>query len=298
MIALLGSLKPVIAPEPPPVSAYNLDYLVIAGGGAGGSGLGVSIGGASSGGGGAGGYRSGTLLSQTVARYFITIGAGSAKTGRYTPSARGSDSSLISTAQDITSTGGGSEVPNNDGGSGAGSLSLYPFGLGIAGQGNNGAPGGNTTPSSPSYVYFGGGGGAGQAGQPAFNNTAKGGNGLTWVDGIIRAGGGGGLKYGSEMEPPQESYSGPGGTGGGGNGVLLTLTDLIPATPGAQNTGGGGGSGVVPASDQGLWGKAGGSGIVKVRYTGTPRATGGTITQSGGFTYHEFTSSGILIFTS
>jgi hypothetical protein len=38
--------------------------------------------------------------------------------------------------------------------------------------------------------------------------------------------------------------------------------------------------------------------VIKVRYTGTPRATGGTITQSGGFTYHEFAFSGTLTFTS
>jgi hypothetical protein len=289
-------LQSISLPPAPPVPAYNLDYLVIAGGGAGGSDYIGNLN--SSAGGGAGGYRSGTLLSQTVARYFITIGAGSAKPSRFTPATRGFDSSLISTAQNITSTGGGSDVPDTDGGSGAGTASVYPFGLGIAGQGNNGAPGGNTINTYPSYFYFGGGGGAGQAGQPAFNNTAKGGDGLTWFDGIIRAGGGGGLKYGSEMEPPEESYSGPGGAGGGGNGLFLTFEDIIPATPGAQNTGGGGGSGLFSGYDPALWGKAGGSGIVKVRYTGTPRATGGTITQSGGFTYHEFTSSGILTFTS
>ena len=296
MIALLGSLKPAAAPEPPPVSAYNLDYLVIAGGGAGGSDY---IGGSNapiSGGGGAGGYISGTLLSQTVARYFITIGAGSAKINDDQPAPRGSNSSLISTAQNITSTGGGSDDPK-DGGSGAGTRSLTPNGLGIAGQGNNGAPGGNVAPTFPNYVYFGGGGGAGQAGQPA-TTTAKGGDGLTWVDGIIRAGGGGGLKYGSELSPPEGSYSGPGGAGGGGNGMFLTFVDAIPATPGAQNTGSGGGSGFLDGLGPDFWGKPGGSGIVKVRYTGTPRGTGGTITQNGGFTYHEFTSSGILIFTS
>lgn len=39
---------------------------------------------------------------------------------------------------------------------------------------------------------------------------------------------------------------------------------------------------------------AGGSGIVIVRYSGTPRATGGTITQADGFTIHTFTTSGTL----
>jgi hypothetical protein len=31
---------------------------------------------------------------------------------------------------------------------------------------------------------------------------------------------------------------------------------------------------------------------VIVRYAGTPKASGGTITQSGGYTYHTFTTSG------
>jgi hypothetical protein len=294
MIALLGSLKPKLAPEPPPVSAYNLDYLVIAGGGAGGA---YTPEGSSSGGGGAGGYRSGTLLSQTVARYFITIGAGGAAPLEETLAQIGFNSSLISTAQNITSTGGGAGNPK-DGGSGAGSMSLNAYGLGIAGQGNNGAPGGNVVPTSPVYVYFGGGGGAGQAGQLA-TTTAKGGDGLTWVDGITRAGGGGGLKYGS---PSQLSYSGPGGAGGGGNGLYLQdgvgqPYIFIPATPGTQNTGGGGGGGYFSA-DPSTTGASGGSGFVKVRYLGTPRGTGGAITQSGGYTYHTFTSSGTLIFTS
>jgi hypothetical protein len=40
---------------------------------------------------------------------------------------------------------------------------------------------------------------------------------------------------------------------------------------------------------------SGGSGIVIVRYLGPPRATGGTITQSGGYTIHTFTTSGNLV---
>jgi hypothetical protein len=41
-----------------------------------------------------------------------------------------------------------------------------------------------------------------------------------------------------------------------------------------------------------LAGAAGGSGIVIVRYLGSQRATGGTVTSSGGYTIHTFTSSG------
>ena len=52
--------------------------------------------------------------------------------------------------------------------------------------------------------------------------------------------------------------------------------------------GGGGGGGAT----QGGHGGNGGSGVVIVRYLGSQRASGGTVTSSGGYTYHTFTSSG------
>jgi hypothetical protein len=65
----------------------------------------------------------------------------------------------------------------------------------------------------------------------------------------------------------------------------------VAGANGTANTGGGGGGGprdglILRA------GGTGGSGIVIVRYLGTPRAVGGTVTQSGGYTIHTFTSSG------
>jgi len=36
----------------------------------------------------------------------------------------------------------------------------------------------------------------------------------------------------------------------------------------------------------------GGSGVVIIRYSGSQRGSGGTVTSSGGYTYHTFTSSG------
>jgi hypothetical protein len=38
-------------------------------------------------------------------------------------------------------------------------------------------------------------------------------------------------------------------------------------------------------------GNNGASGIVIVRYSGSQRGTGGTVTSAGGFTYHTFTAS-------
>jgi hypothetical protein len=37
---------------------------------------------------------------------------------------------------------------------------------------------------------------------------------------------------------------------------------------------------------------AGGSGVVILRYLGTQRGSGGTVTSSGGYTIHTFTTSG------
>ena len=94
-----------------PTSAYNVEYLVIAGGGGGGGGLG--------GGGGAGGYRTATGFGVTAQAYTITVGAGGA--GAVANASKGSDS-VFST---ITSEGGGlgtGEAGGNggDGGSGGG----------------------------------------------------------------------------------------------------------------------------------------------------------------------------------
>jgi hypothetical protein len=60
---------------------------------------------------------------------------------------------------------------------------------------------------------------------------------------------------------------------------------------GTANTGGGGG-GFHDTFDTAVVGASGGSGIVILRYTGSQKGTGGTVTSSGGYTYHTFTSSG------
>jgi hypothetical protein len=54
---------------------------------------------------------------------------------------------------------------------------------------------------------------------------------------------------------------------------------------GTANTGGGGGGGAT-------YGGSGGSGITIIKYAGSQRGTGGTVTTSGSFTVHTFTSSG------
>jgi hypothetical protein len=74
------------------------------------------------------------------------------------------------------------------------------------------------------------------------------------------------------------------GQGGGGTG---TVYNQSTQTAGTANTGGGGGAGgsTTPI------GRAGGSGIVLIRYAGAQRAIGGIVTSFNGFTIHAFTSS-------
>jgi hypothetical protein len=248
-----------------------VSYLVVAGGGSGGSRD-------RAGGGGAGGYREGKnapVCSYTASplnapagitipatgAYPVTVGAGAAANPA-SPPTKGNAGS-VSTFSSITSAGGGaggnttSEPPSClNGGSGGG--------MGVGGVGNPGTPGGlgNQPPVSPpqgsnggsaQHISNGGSGGGGGA-------TAAGGNGSGSVPGTggtggagatssingtptARAGGGGG---------GGDSGNRPGGTGGGGAGQAA----------GTANTGGGGGGTHNPGGQGG----AGGSGIVIIRY--------------------------------
>tara|TARA_Y100000310_G_scaffold288888_1_gene314933 strand:+ start:428 stop:628 length:201 start_codon:yes stop_codon:yes gene_type:complete len=64
-------------------------------------------------------------------------------------------------------------------------------------------------------------------------------------------------------------------------------------TAGTANTGGGGGGGGDVST-----GADGGTGIIIIRYAGSPAASGGTETESGGYTYHAYTSIGSATFTT
>jgi len=104
----------------------------------------------------------------------------------------------------------------------------------------------------------------------------------------LYAGGGGGSYAGITFE----YRGGRGGRGGGGDGAQELSRNAIT---GAVNTGGGGGGGVHTTE---FSASAGGSGIVKLRYTSGSiiNATGGTITVSGSYVYHSFTTSGTFSF--
>ena len=261
----------------------KIDFLVVAGGGAGpatGGGDGIS------GGGGAGGFReskqpgapwtaspivatpvSGTNgITAAVTGYPITVGAGGSKGTAPTGWTNGADS-IFST---ITSTGGGRggrgdpSFPGQPGGSGGGTANCGTSGCG---------PGcGNTPPTTPAQGFNGGaspagqgagGGGATEVGCSPAGSPQGGGDGGTGATTSISAtptayaGGGGG---GSGTPTPT------GGTGGTGGGAPGKGPGSSTSSCGTVNTGGGGGGAndFIPTS--GGAGGDGGSGIVIIRY--------------------------------
>ncbi|MDD2391790.1 MAG: type II secretion system protein [Bacilli bacterium] len=261
---------------------FQVDFLVVAGGGGSGSGDRV-------GGGGAGGL----IFAQKIVNEkinVINIGAGG------TIENNGQNSSAF----DYIAIGGGAggcssnSINCNDGknggsGGGAGNGSYWynnigtiiPGGLGTAKQGN---AGGNSTYRTP--YTGGGGGGAGSPGvdfNPTTNLNGNGGDGLYFGDKFGTsfgqegwfAGGGGGGWYGIS--------GGFGGRGGGGNSKSASV---LVSQPGMPNTGGG-------AAGRG---GSGGSGIVLIRYSGSQKATGGTVISVNGYTIHAFIEVGTHTF--
>jgi len=253
------------SPVAPTGGPANVDYLVVAGGGAGQS---------YAGGGGAGGYRT-TFPSPgcnagsfpiTAITYPITVGGGGSAPGSF--SANAGSPSIFST---ITSAGGGrgggAPDPCGNGGSGGGGgSSAYPQ---TAGTGNTppvsppqGNPGGAGS-TSPNGGAGGGGGGAASSGSAASGlNGGNGGSGSTnSISGspVAYAGGGGGAPQGS---PSPGGTPGTGGTGGGGTGGPPGGNQ---GTAGTSNTGGGGGASSYGPSSYPAGG-AGGKGIVIIRY--------------------------------
>jgi hypothetical protein len=276
----------------------KIDYLVVAGGGAGSGPLvGDSAG---SGGGGGGGFRlsnstcmpapltsplaNPTGLTATVASFPITIGSGGTLTNF---GGNPGSNSIFST---ITSTGGG----------GGGSFPSAPTPLhsgqpGGSGGGAGRSPGpssggtGNTPPVSPPQ---GQNGGSGNQGAPNYGQGGGGGAGA--VGSVAQAatpsvGGSGGIgsfaiatgfagcngtpgpvgsvRYfagGGGGATYQGGTKGPGGAGGGGESNFSPNFGSSPGISGVSgetNTGGGGG-GMSQSGNGGL----GGSGIVIIRY--------------------------------
>jgi hypothetical protein len=255
---------------------FSKMYGLLVGGGGGG-------GGAIGGGGGAGGV---VTFESTIppGTYTVNVGAGGAG-GIVSRGQSGSITSIGNLYVAYGGGGGGEYITTNgtNGASGGGGGSGRFSGSAIYGtQGQNGADGlggasgggGGGGYQTPGVTKFGGSGSF-----FPFYSTLGFGSPAGWFAG----GGGGGTNGGS----PGEN----GGIGGGGKGNLASTQNGVS---GSVNTGGGGGGG---GWTPGRIGGNGGSGIVIIRYPGTPIATGGTITSVGGDTIHTFTATGSSTFT-
>ena len=252
---------------------YSINFLVVAGGGAGG----MNNYGA---GGGAGGYRTSTQTVNGGTVITVTVGDGGAGTNVPGNGAAGSSSSISGSGlTTITSAGGGGGgggtpgVGSNGGSAGGGAG--FPSSAGGTGNTPSTSPSQGSNGGSGSNPAAGGGGGAGEAGNT--DGTAQGGDGTaSSITGssVTRAGGGGG----GGPSP------GIGGEGGGGNGAPSN------GASGTANTGGGGGG-----TDPNTAG-SGGKGVVilsvpTVNYTSTTTGSP-TVTTSGSNTILQFNGSG------
>lgn len=253
-------------PPIPETGKRIFDVLVVAGGAS----AGLASGNWSAGG-GAGGMLYYTNFNMTPGVRTVIVGNGGAA---ISSGQNGSNSQF----GDIITIGGGRGGSGIVGGSGGGD-----GGLGTPGQGNNG--GANFS------NYHGGGGGAGTPG--IAGNTPPNGHGGSgsFASAFATIGGSPAGWFAGGGGSGQDTY-GYGGIGGGGaSGVVVGVVPTLTIT-GSPNTGGGGGGGNFSSQ-----GGAGGSGIVAIRYSGTPLATGGEITQSAGYTYHVFRTVGTSSFT-
>jgi hypothetical protein len=210
-----------------PAIGLTCDYLVVAGGGAGGAGGNAA--GAWGGGGGAGGYRTASAQALTATGYSVTVGAGGAPVGSAT-GASGNDSVFNA----ITSSGGGGGGKNNTNGVAGGSGG----GCGVATTAPRSGGAGNTPSTSPSQGNSGG----------SSSSSSQAGS------------GGGSSAAGTAGSSPT---SGGAGTSNSITGSAVTYAaggGFSNSTAGAANTGNGGGANTTSSA------AAGGSGVVIIRY--------------------------------
>lgn len=257
--------------------AVPAEVLVIGGGGGGGNNYG--------GAGGGGGYIYNTSFDITQGNYTVTVGAGGlGSTTAQTKGAAGQNSFFGNLTVNHTAIGGGAgggrtgtgtQQPSGAvGGSGGGAAGdSGAAGVGTSGQGFDGGLGINS-----GTFAAGGGGGALSVGTAGVTNGGRGGN-----------------EVNNSITGTAVAYSGGGGGGAGtvaglgainaGNGTITGTGTTRHAVNFTGAGGGGGGTGNGNGGD-------GGTGVVVVKYvTGTVSAVGGTITTSGAYTIHRFTSS-------
>jgi hypothetical protein len=270
--------------------------LLVGGGGGGGAGYGA--------GGGAGEVEVVPSLSlEPDVTYPVVVGAAGTGGAGSTPWNSGTDGTS-STFFGLTALGGGggggiSKV-GRDGGSGGGGGAGgggggFPPGTYAAGIGSPGFSGGTGYGDAGTSAAGGGGGAGGAGGNGAVAGAPRGGNGGAGLSSSISGsalfyGGGGG---GGAFCAVGAGLAGTGGSGVGGAGALGSTCGSATGSNATANRGSGGGGGGNPSG--GGTGGNGSAGVVIVRYPGSARFTGGTITTDAGDTIHTFTTSADLV---
>jgi hypothetical protein len=260
-------------------------------------------------GGGGGGARGGTAQG----------GGGGAAYGMYNFVGGTTYEVVVGGAGTYVAPNAASPIPGPLGGGGAGAaIGHCGSGGGYSGIFLNSVNFGNAI-----LIAGGGGGGgwaaAGAAGGAGGGTEGSGGTGPSAGSGGTQNAGGagynGGAKNGSALQGGTSGSDGDRGGGGGGGGGYYGGG----AGDNGGNSGGGGGSGYYKPGDitsptlysgsgatpgnssdplRGSYGAGGPEfadgtqGVFIIRYAGAQRGTGGTITSSGGYTYHTFTSAG------
>jgi hypothetical protein len=268
----------VVYPYIAPAQPLTIQYLAVAGGGAGGfinrnvynsppypgqtqSRL--------TGGGGAGGFRSGSILmaGDGSVSLPITVGLGGVNTN-------------ISASAGVN--GGNSSISNLISVGGGGGSAQFTYSVPIQGGTQFITPFGEDAKSGGS-----GGGAIGRGtGQIFLTNGA----------GIAGQGFAGNANGGGASGTPPSSTAGPTSVTGPGRTSVISGASVTYSQGGrgdsfgVTNGIGFGGNGWDAAQSD----TRGNNGIVILRYPGAQRATGGTITQSGGDTIHTFTSNGVF----
>jgi hypothetical protein len=279
-------------PTPNTEAVATVRALVVGGGGGGGNNHG--------GGGGGGGVVYNTSIPVQVSiPYAIVVGAGGAGGTSGTVAGGVGGYSRFGNYLGLGGGGGGGRIATDSvsqsvmGGSGGGGAGTEdgavvgtggPGALGTINQGNQGGNGSSGTTAGNG----GGGGGAGVAGGNATGTATATGVSGTGGNGIQNSITGSSVYYGGGGSGGRWGAGSVGAAGLGGGGLGGNNNSVVGAA-GTANTGGGGGGGGASVANGG----AGGSGVVIISYlTGTMTATGGTITTSGGYTIHRFTTSG------
>lgn len=289
-----------------PFESYEVAEYIMIGGGGGGQNGGRNQPNLSGGGGGAGGLVSGSgmiILPDSV--YTVTIGNGGIPS-EASGSQSGTDSSFVTgSTVYLRAVGGG--AGGNAGGSGGGATggpqqyeqnigfpSLPSTGSGTFFTNITGSAGGNGclvgTPSAPAGLFSisGGGGGATGVGQNAS------------CAGLCSDGGLGGAGISNLMVEAILGVSASLATGGDGGLAPGGCSDAVGGNgTNAQFFGGGGQGGHGDGNMNNFYnGGAGANGVFILKYLGTQKGRGGTITYDGTYTYHTFTASGLFYSTA